>query len=80
MVGQIYDSVKHKFMLTGSEKENIEKENHAAHARFFLKVASPEIVYYGRYLSAENDEIISELIKKKTPVFTKVFRILKLCG
>ena len=67
MVGQIYDSVKHKFILRGSDNENIGKENHLGHARFFLQTASPEIVYYARYLTAANDEIISELMTKKTP-------------
>ena len=66
-VGDIYDSVKHKFILKGSENENVEKENHAASARSFLTMSSPEVVYYGRYLLAENDEIISEILTKKTP-------------
>ena len=63
IVGQIYDSVKHK--LTRSDDENRDKENYTNHARFFFQTANPEIIYYARYLTEENDKTIDELITQK---------------
>ena len=63
IVGQIYDSVKHK--LPGSDAEKNSKENYITHARFFFQTANPEIIYYARYLTEENDKTINELITQK---------------
>ena len=62
-VGQIYDSVKHK--LPHSDDENKDKENYTTHARFFFQTANPEIIYYARFLTEENDKAIDELIIQK---------------
>ena len=63
IVGQIYDSVKHK--LLHSDDENEDKENYTRHARFFFQTANPEIIYYARYLTEENDKAIDVMIAQK---------------
>ena len=64
IVGQIYDSVKHR--LLQSDDKNKDKENYTTHARFFFQTANPEIIYYARYLTEENDNVINELITQKS--------------
>ena len=62
IVGQIYDSLKHRLPSSCDEKD---RENYIAHARFFFQTANAEIIYYARYLTNENDKIINELLTQK---------------
>ena len=64
IVGEIYDSVQHK--LLHSDDETKDKEHYTTHARFFFQTANPEIVYFARYLTEENDKAIDEMITQKT--------------
>lgn len=63
-VNKLFDAVKER--LPASDDESKDKENYTTHARFYLQNANPEIIYYGRFLTDDNDEVISELHLQKT--------------
>ena len=74
-INQLYDIAKHK--LPHSDDLIKDMEIYTNNARFFLQMVTPETLYYGRYLSEQNDCIINELLiqkplkKKRNPTVTE---------
>ena len=62
-IDQLYDIAKNK--LPHSDDAAKDMEIYSNNARFFLQTATPETLYYGRYLSEQNDYIINELLIQK---------------
>ena len=61
-VNMVYDNVKDK--LPRSDDEVKDKENFVNLARWFLQTATPELLYYARYLTDQNDHVVHELMWK----------------
>lgn len=62
-INQLYDVAKNK--LPHSDDPAKDMEIYTNNARFFLQTATPETLYYGRYLNEQNDCIINELLVQK---------------
>ena len=62
-ISQLYDIVKNK--LPHSDDLAKDMEIYTNNARFFLQTATPETLYYGRYLNEQDDSIINELLIQK---------------
>ena len=62
-IDQLYDIAKNK--LPHSNDETKDNEIYTNNARFFLQTATPETLYFGRYLCDQNDYIINELLTQK---------------
>ena len=62
-IDELYDVVKHK--LSHSDDRSKDKEIYTNNGRCFLQTLNAESLYYGRYLSGENDFIINELLLQK---------------
>ena len=63
IINQLYDVAKNK--LPHSDDPTKDMEIYTNNARFFLQTTTPEVLYYGRYLSEQNDYIINELLVQK---------------
>ena len=64
-VNQVYDNVKDK--LPRSDDEVKDKENFVNLARWFLQTATPELLYYARYLTDQNDLAVHQLMCPPAP-------------
>ena len=63
IINSLYNDVSHK--LPHSDDLMKDKELYTNNARFFLTTSSPESLYFGRYISENNDCIIEELLTPK---------------
>lgn len=52
-ISSLYEDFKQKFTSS-----NMNKDAYVSNARFFLISATPESLYYGRYLNEANDEVV----------------------
>lgn len=53
--------------IVHSSDENRDKQMYLNIGSNFLLTATPESVYYGRYVDEKNDDLINEIIKNKNP-------------
>ena len=66
----IYKSIENKLPHTGDTQED--RKTYIDHGMFFLTVSTPESLYWGRYITEENDNHISSLL---TTCFKKKFLV-----
>lgn len=62
-IEKLYDIIQHK--LPHTDDKHKDKEMYINNARFWIQTLSPECVYYGRFITPENDAEVHELVTFK---------------